>query len=455
MKIISLPLREVIDITGNQPSFGCVSRKSSFYFDVKVDKGFILYNSLTKECLYVDDSEYNNDELKNTFTEKWFYVPLDFDETKFVDEIRDVINYTLCQTQGFVSYTILTTTDCNARCFYCFEANSKKIMMSDETIGKVLDYIERTRCKDSKLTLQWFGGEPLYNKKAINSICRCLKEKGVEYASSMISNGYLFDKETICEAKDLWNLNNVQITLDGTEKTYNKVKAYVYKDVNAYERVLQNIDNLLSAEISVSIRLNIDAYNIQDMRCLVNELALRYKGKKGLSVYTHTLFEEVGKCGGFVRTQERRKEICELQKALEDEIASLGLAHSTSRMLNKRFMDHFCMADAYGSIVILPDGHLTKCESSLDDNFVGHIDNDSLDEKMLAKYSRHCEKLEECKTCVLYPDCIKLEVCHEAGKCYEEFRNKRISDLKEAVLNEYHAFLEREKENANNEDKVS
>lgn len=42
MKIISLPLREVIDITGNQPSFGCVSRKSSFYFDVKVDKGYSI-----------------------------------------------------------------------------------------------------------------------------------------------------------------------------------------------------------------------------------------------------------------------------------------------------------------------------------------------------------------------------------------------------------------------------
>ena len=68
MKIISLPLREVIDITGNQPSFGCVSRKSSYYFDVKVDKGYILYNSLTKECLYVDYSEYNNYDVKNTFT---------------------------------------------------------------------------------------------------------------------------------------------------------------------------------------------------------------------------------------------------------------------------------------------------------------------------------------------------------------------------------------------------
>ena len=442
MKVISLPLKDVIEIAGDQPLLDCVSRKSSFCYEVKVKGGCLLYNSLTKECLFLSEAELKEDEIRNILEKKWYYVPSEFDEIKFVEDIRDIANYTLCQTDGFVSYTILTTTDCNARCFYCFEANAPKIAMTDEMIGKVLEYIDRTRCKDKKLGIQWFGGEPLYNKKAIDVICAGLKNRNIEYDSTMISNGYLFDKQTIEDAKKLWNLKTVQITLDGTEKVYNRVKAYIYENVNAYECVLNNIENLLSSEINVTIRLNIDAYNVKDMNLLVEELASRYKGKKGLTVYSHTLFEEVGKCNAFRRTQERRKDLCDSQNDLDDRIVSYGL--NPNARINRKFMTHFCMADSYGSIVILPDGHLTKCESCLEGDFVGHVDFGNLDEKMLAKYSKRYENTEECKTCVLYPDCIRLEVCHETGSCHKEFRDKKISDLEKAILNEYHAFLELE-----------
>lgn len=452
MKIVSSPIKEVIDIVGAQLVQSCALRKSSFYYEVKIKNGYVLYNTLTKEILFVDEEEYHDDAIKNVLVEKWFYVPSEFNEMNFVDDIRNVIKYTLCQPSGFVSYIILPTTDCNARCFYCFEANSKKIAMTDKVVCRVIDYIDRTRYKDSKLSLQWFGGEPLMNKKAINTICSSLTERKIDFVSSMISNGYLFDEETIDDTKKKWNLRKVQITLDGTEKTYNRVKSYVYKDDNAYKRVLDNIDNLLCSEIDVSIRLNIDAYNKKDIRCLVNELALRFKGKKGLTIYSHTLFEEVGKCGGFVRTNERRKEICDFQKSLENEIVSLGLADGKHYMIDKKFKDHFCMADTSGSIVILPDGHLTKCESSLDGDYVGHIDDEYLNETMLVKYGKYCEKLEECKHCILYPDCIRLVVCHEFGKCHKEFRDKRISDLKDSIIYEYNVFCEHEnKERVNKE----
>ena len=443
MKVISLPLKDVIEITGNQPVDGCVSRKSSFCFEVKVQDGYILYNSLTKECLYFDEAEYIKEDTRNILIQKWYYVPSDFDEIKFVDDIRDIANYTLCQINGFDYYTILPTTDCNARCFYCFEANTRKVIMTDETVDKVINYIDRTRCKDKKLTFQWFGGEPLYNKKAIHDICSALKKKNVDFDSVMISNGILFDVQTIKEAKELWNLKNVQITLDGTEKIYNKVKAYIYENINAYECVLNNIDNLLSSEIEVLIRLNLDAYNAQDMNLLVEELALRYKGQKGLRVYSHTLFEEVGRCISFKRTHERRKKICDFQNVLKEKINSLGL--NSQDRIERKFMTHFCMADTYGSIVILPDGHLSKCESCIDKYFVGHVDSDCLDEVMLAKYYRHCENIDECKTCVLYPDCIRLEVCHESGHCYKEFREQKFLKLKKAILNEYELFLKHEK----------
>lgn len=451
MKILSLPVKDVCDIVGEQSYCGCSFRKSSFCYEVEVEGKRLFYNTLTKECLFTDENDDKN-YVKKELSKKWFYVPNEFDELKFVDDIRDVFNYTLCQAHGIKGYTILPTTDCNARCFYCFEAKSQKITMSDEIANRVVEYIDRSRCKESKeLNISWFGGEPLYNQYAIDIICTGLKEKYIDYKSFMISNGYLFDKPTIEKAKELWNLYKVQITLDGTEKIYNKVKAYKNKDKNAYERVLNNIDNLLDSGIKVAIRLNIDAYNMKDVKLLVNELACRYKGKKGLSVYSHTLFEDVDRCN-FKRTNERRKEICDFQRELEKDIASLGLYRSPY-IVKSEFMTHFCMADSLNSIVILPDGHLTKCEGCLDDNYVGNIYDGNLNDDMLAYYGAHCEKLEECKTCLLYPECIRLKVCHESDTCHKEFREKKILDIKDCIVGLYHSYLEKKKNESDEENK--
>lgn len=451
MDILSFPVKDVTGIIEEQSYCDCSFRKSSFCYEVEVEGKRLFYNTLTKECLFIDVND-NEDYVKRELIKKWFYVPNEFDELKFVDDIRDVLNYTLCQTNGIKGYTILPTTDCNARCFYCFEAKSQKITMSDEIANKVVEYIYRSHCKEAnELDIVWFGGEPLYNQNAIDIICTGLKEKNVGYKSIMISNGYLFDKPTIEKAKELWNLHKVQITLDGTEKIYNKVKAYKNKDKNAYERVLNNIGDLLDSAIKVTIRLNIDAYNMNDVKLLVDELAYRYKGKKGLSVYSHTLFEDVDRCN-FKRTNERRKEICDFQRELEKDIVSLGL-DSYPYTIKSEFMTHFCMADSLNSIVILPDGHLTKCESCLDGNYVGTIDDDKLNDDMFAYYGARYEKLEECKTCLLYPECIRLKVCHEAEICHKEFREKKILDIKDCIVGLYHSYLEKKKNESDEENK--
>jgi hypothetical protein len=108
----------------------------------------------------------------------------------------------------------------------------------------------------------------------------------------MTSNGYLFDAETVQRAKELWQLKNVQITLDGREKTYNLVKRYIYDNVNAFERVLKNIELLTAAGIHVAIRLNVDKHNIEEMLLLLPLLHERFGDNKYLSVYSHELFGE-------------------------------------------------------------------------------------------------------------------------------------------------------------------
>ena len=70
----------------------------------------------------------------------------------------------------------------------------------------------------------------------------------------MISNGYLFSEEIIDRAARLWELRNVQITLDGTEKVYNETKAYIAPKDNAtnyYFDILAKGEHVVETEYYV------------------------------------------------------------------------------------------------------------------------------------------------------------------------------------------------------------
>ena len=77
--------------------------------------------------------------------------------------------------------------------------------MNEKTANDVADYIINASKGNSDIKLRWFGGEPLYNAKIIDIICRKLKNCNVSYTSEIISNGYLFDDENVFKAASLWN----------------------------------------------------------------------------------------------------------------------------------------------------------------------------------------------------------------------------------------------------------
>ena len=97
-------------------------RLMKYCFIVNVDEGIILYNLvlgtmvLIQNCFSLSSLtlEYNS-----TLIEGWFLVPKDFDEKNWCRNIQSEVKK--INTGKIRSYVILTTTNCNARCFYCFE----------------------------------------------------------------------------------------------------------------------------------------------------------------------------------------------------------------------------------------------------------------------------------------------------------------------------------------------
>ena len=400
-----------------------------------VDDGLLLYNTLTCSMVLLTPDEAADITAQRELIDRWFLVPQEHDDRKLCRQVRQMAALLTPAPKVVTTYTILTTTGCNARCFYCYEQGTKPVTMSAETASRVARYIVAHRGSET-VRISWFGGEPLVNAKVIDLICTELNGQGVPFRSEMITNGYLMDADMVQRAKNLWQLQKVQITLDGTEQTYNRVKAYVYQGVNAFERVLENIGQLIAVGIRVLIRLNVDKHNIGEMAELAELLHQHFGSNEHLSVYSHELFGE--------RTPEDNATLFAQRMQLEQQIAKHGILRI--KELPKDIHLNQCMADNDGSVVIAPDGHLGKCEHFIDREFFGHIDSEERNEAILRKFKERRADIEACATCPFYPQCYRLVMCENDFGCTPETRQGGMHNMVASMKYEYECYLNK-KEN--------
>ena len=402
--------------------------------------GILLHNAITGELIRLEADEKAvlamlpvqvaggaAEPLITELIEKHFLVPVDYDEKKTIGQLRHLLTM-MQKSKDITGYTILPTTYCNARCFYCYECNFKHVHMTEERAHDVVEYII-SHSHGKKVSLQWFGGEPLVGMKIISLICRELTDRGVEFTSSMISNGALFDANVVNEARELWKLKNIQITIDGTEDIYNEVKAYVNMKGSPYQRVLGNIRTLSEAGIRVSIRINLGFHNVDDTENLIRELSERFSDCDNVSMYVHELFENEG-TEPTTYTQEQYDYLTDMVGKFNAYAAERGKYIKTSS-LPSLTLGH-CMADNDGSVIIHPGGELTKCEHiELTDNF-GTIDSDDWDMDYLHAWKEHAQQAE-CDSCVLYPSCIMPAKCPDMGNCVSGVRKRKVEEALAAM----------------------
>jgi radical SAM protein with 4Fe4S-binding SPASM domain len=312
--------------------------------------------------------------------------------------------------------------------------------MTEEIALQTVQYI-KNHCGGDKVHISWFGGEPLYNRAAIDTICDGLNQAGVEFSSNMVSNGYLFDAEIIKTAVDAWNLKRVQITLDGTEQVYNKTKAFIYKNENAYQRVLMNVGQLLDAGIAVQIRLNMDLYNAENLLELVQELANRFAGKNGLRVYAHHIFDG-DKPMADMHTEEEWEKRDVAMLRLQQRIEESGLAGKRGISANVRL--NYCMADSGRAVTILPGGEIGLCEHFSESEFIGHIDREGFDQAVVDSWKERIPEIPECATCFYYPQCRQLKKCPNRSVCFELIRREQRRKVERQMLNEYEKWKRQE-----------
>lgn len=404
------------------------------------DDGVLLHNVVTGHLILLSESEAGmigrlpaerTDEMTEMI-ESHFLVPEDYDEHEAVLKLRKLMRMT-DRKKNITGYTILPTTNCNARCFYCYEADFRHINMTEQIAHKTVVFIKEHCGEAKKVSLSWFGGEPTVASNRIDRICTELNDEGIEFTSSMISNGYLLDEEMAEKAKNLWKLQSIQITLDGTEEVYNRVKAYKAVTDSPYRTVLRNIGYLLEREIRVSVRMNLDRHNAEDLRDLIDELAERFEGQKLFSCYVHPLFDNCG-YETVEHSDDDRLWLWAEQKRLNERIREKTGKFESRKSFPSLAVSH-CMADNNVSAIIGPDGNLSKCEHTTEDVF-GNLDEGWTDKASLEAW-KETKEYPECPGCALFPSCIVLKRCFSSTECFE---SKRDADMQSAELGILSAF---------------
>ena len=248
----------------------------------------------------------------------------------------------------------------------------------------------------------------------------------------MVSNGYYLDAQTARTAVKDWHLKKVQITIDGTEAVYNRTKAYIDKDDdNPYRRVMKHIGTALDAGIAVTVRLNMDAKNAEDLNELADGLAARFAGRANFRIYAALLRTFAGSVHAF----DTQRQALEAHRALEEKLERYGLLRV--KPLRRKLRLNHCMADDDASETILPDGRIYACEHYVETETSGSIYDDARDDALIRAWKERVRQ-PECEGCALYPTCLKLKKCEwYRDGCTQTARSIEIDMLKKQILAAY------------------
>lgn len=191
------------------------------------------------------------------------------------------------QRPDVYALTVLTSTDCNLGCAYCFQNTGQDLTganrppriaharLKSETIGDILEFASRQMVKVGieNLNILLFGGEPLLNPTGCVELLARAADYGLASAS-MISNATLLTPTVAKKLSDL-KLNSVQVTFDGDRPDHEVIRVR-RSGGGTFDSI---IDNMVAVSevtpIRWSIRVNISHRNLSGTDALIERLSER------------------------------------------------------------------------------------------------------------------------------------------------------------------------------------
>ena len=341
----------------------------------------LLYSTLSTSLLLLDNTEYQEIFKKHNYhlypkecmelCEMGFLYTGESDK-QFL-ELEGIRRSISLEDHGITAITIAPTMDCNARCYYCFEKGASQGMMTEGVADKVSEFLINN-CKEKKLYIAWFGGEPLMAEPIISRITKQLCDNDIEIESTITTNGILIDERMITRFQ-LWNVTRVQITIDGIGEDYNRVKRYKIDNPNPFETIMCNIELLIKSDITVHLRVNYYSTNYNIVKQTMDYLHDRFGDYEKLYLYGVPL--DLPSRKGYSEFDEEEGSIFlnvldnSLKRGYENDelnFSALRVSNEYNKALGELMLAPFpasCFMVNKDRYVIDDKGYLYKCQKQL------------------------------------------------------------------------------------------
>lgn len=427
------PKRHIIGLLSKPKDKDNVNfRLMRYILKVECDGVCLLHNVITGQLVVLDELEKDVlKQLPQTYTSVMeqlvdchYLVPQDFDEHRQVKNIRYILQkmHTSKQSSQIRHYTILPTTACNARCYYCFEQGVKTSTMSENIADEVVEFIASQYVEGNTVSIMWFGGEPTVAVNRIDQISKGLQKRNIRYRSTMVSNAFLFDAGMVTKAKSLWNLKRIQVAVDGVGDSYRKTKNFVNINEDPYERVMRNVELLIDNGIRVDLRMNFDLENYLQFNDLLNEVSVRFKSNNLLQVYAFPVIGDYPGSDGIVR-HGNNNWLNKTTVMLNNHAREVGYYFPKRSLPYLSYIG--CGASDDCAITINADGLLVECPEQFENNqAVGSVQEGIIDYESVKKWKEVAD-YKKCVDCVFYPKCFRLKKCSAGDNCYFSDRNEQ------------------------------
>lgn len=295
-----------------------------------------------------------------------FLVPSSFDEIEFFKK-----SYEKSIARPVLTAMILPTLRCNFDCPYCFEFKHD-VDLSNETSDAIKSWLS-SRLQDKRhLHITWFGGEPLLAKSRIEELSNFgideARRLGIKFSSSITTNGYLLDSETVSLLQRL-QVNNVHITLDGDEDAHNTTR-FLTGGAPSFDRLVENIEMYCresKSHLPLSIRINVTDSNFSGISRLLTRFSKTVQ--RGSRLYFRWVWaNEASGYQQFVTKQKR---------PFEKLAVLYGLAADYGYVIDNPVDDtqfNYCEVDFEHHFTIDPRGYIYLCSHKFDPTeAIGHV----------------------------------------------------------------------------------
>lgn len=299
------------------------------------------------------------------------------------------------------------TLGCNFCCGYCFQERSE-LVMSPATEQRVLRYISQNAPKKERISIDWYGGEPLLRFGQLirmnDAAAKVCADNGTDYNISVTTNGWLLSEKVIAYLAQ-FNVSHLQITLDGPPETHNQSRPLA-SGGPTFNRILNNVTAAVDAGLTVNLRVNVWAPNISQVGKLYDILEAQGLKNRLLVLIKPVLSSPANPC----------EAKCLSTEDASHKIIAIYMEAAKKGWVAIPFASHlqgheFCIVDSVGQLIIDPAGYLYKCgERFLPEEQVGKLspggEAELIEEKRVPWIAKDPLGFPECRDCKVLPICM-------------------------------------------------